>query len=349
MASMSSCFDMSQMPPTPLPLSSSRSCSTVLSSYVMAFPYPRCRRAMLPDGVQPRRGRRGRARRAHPDLRAALRAGGHAHIAHRPDVRWVPRHRLRPDRGTGTAAGCRARAADEGPPRGPAPSRAPARRRRAPPVPPRPRHRPAGPVPRRRRHPRGRCHRAPRRRHRACRLRLRRVLRQRPLRRALAQGGRRASGGPGDRALGRARLPEAVAPGEPSWQRQRLHFAAYLHRLGERAGITRAAERLYKVAWVGGCSCSAPRNCAAAGGFGFWTELPPEHCGEDLAQLRVMAGPGGPGWRRQGRGTRRSPPRCPGAPSTPPSSWGPRAPVPRRRGPGAGPPSRMPVVDRSSR
>jgi hypothetical protein len=47
---------------------------------------------------------------------------------------------------------------------------------------------------------------------------------------------------------------------------------------------------------VGGCvlyDTSALRDC---GGFGFWHELPREHCGEDvLAQLRVMARYGGCG------------------------------------------------------
>jgi hypothetical protein len=34
----------------------------------------------------------------------------------------------------------------------------------------------------------------------------------------------------------------------------------------------------------------------AVGGFGFWRDLPPQHCGENvLAQLRVMARYGGCG------------------------------------------------------
>jgi hypothetical protein len=49
-------------------------------------------------------------------------------------------------------------------------------------------------------------------------------------------------------------------------------------------------------AWIGGCVLYDSARLRAAGGFGFWRELPPEHCGEDvLAQLRVMARFGGCG------------------------------------------------------
>lgn len=90
--------------------------------------------------------------------------------------------------------------------------------------------------------------------------------------------------------------PEAVAPGGPGWDRSRVHFAAYLHRLGQRLGLTREGERLYKVAWVGGCVLFDAEKLRAAGGFSFWQQLPSEHCGEDvLAQLRVMAAYGGAG------------------------------------------------------
>ena len=91
-------------------------------------------------------------------------------------------------------------------------------------------------------------------------------------------------------------VPEVVGPGLPGWERQRLHFAAYLHRLGARAGVTRAAPRLYKVAWVGGCVMFRAADLRAAGGFSFWEALPADHCGEDvLAQLRVMSRSGGAG------------------------------------------------------
>jgi hypothetical protein len=90
--------------------------------------------------------------------------------------------------------------------------------------------------------------------------------------------------------------PEVVHPGLPSWGRHRLHFAAYLHRIGARRGITKRGERLYKVAWVGGCVLFDTEKLRAAGAFDFWSELPSEHCGEDVvAQLRVMARWGGAG------------------------------------------------------
>jgi hypothetical protein len=52
----------------------------------------------------------------------------------------------------------------------------------------------------------------------------------------------------------------------------------------------------YRVAWVGGCVLYDTRKLRAGGGFDFWTDLPPDHCGEDvLAQLKVMARYGGCG------------------------------------------------------
>lgn len=90
--------------------------------------------------------------------------------------------------------------------------------------------------------------------------------------------------------------PEVVRPGMPQWERYRLHNAANIYHLQRRLGLTAERQRKYKVAWVGGCvlyHTAALREC---GGFGFWRELPPEHCGEDvLAQLRVMARHGGCG------------------------------------------------------
>lgn len=91
-------------------------------------------------------------------------------------------------------------------------------------------------------------------------------------------------------------VPERVQPGTPQWERRRLHFAAYLRRLAQRGGFTKEGERLYKVAWVGGCVLFDVAKLRAAGGFSFWPQLPPEHCGEDvLAQMRVMASYGGAG------------------------------------------------------
>lgn len=52
----------------------------------------------------------------------------------------------------------------------------------------------------------------------------------------------------------------------------------------------------YKVAWIGGCVLLDVDKLRSVGGFGFWRDLPAEHCGEDVvAQARVMARYGGCG------------------------------------------------------
>jgi GT2 family glycosyltransferase len=90
--------------------------------------------------------------------------------------------------------------------------------------------------------------------------------------------------------------PEIVRPGTDLWQRHRLHNAANLFHVQERLGLTPAGQRKYRVAWVGACVLYDAAKLRQAGGFEFWTQLPAEHCGEDvLAQLRVMARFGGCG------------------------------------------------------
>ena len=91
-------------------------------------------------------------------------------------------------------------------------------------------------------------------------------------------------------------LPETVRPDMAQWQRHRLHSAANLYHVAQRLCLTPANQRIYRVAWVGGCVLYDSAKLRACGGFGFWRELPPEHCGEDvLAQLSVMARFGGCG------------------------------------------------------
>jgi hypothetical protein len=86
--------------------------------------------------------------------------------------------------------------------------------------------------------------------------------------------------------------PETVRPGDPAWQRHRLHNAANLRDLRERLGPER--DRLCKVAWVGGCVLYETAALRGVGGLGFWREPPAEHAGEDVvAQQRVMARRGG--------------------------------------------------------
>jgi GT2 family glycosyltransferase len=90
--------------------------------------------------------------------------------------------------------------------------------------------------------------------------------------------------------------PETVTPGSAAWQRYRLHNAANLYHVQEALGATPEAPILYRVAWVGGCVLYDVEKLRKSGGFLFWKELPPEHCGEDvLAQLRVMEQFGGCG------------------------------------------------------
>jgi GT2 family glycosyltransferase len=88
-------------------------------------------------------------------------------------------------------------------------------------------------------------------------------------------------------------VPEVVRPGTAEWERYRLHNAANLQHLRQRLGDD---ERLYRVAWVGGCVLYDTARLREAGGFEFWPSLPSEHAGEDvLAQLRVLAAFGGAG------------------------------------------------------
>ncbi len=88
--------------------------------------------------------------------------------------------------------------------------------------------------------------------------------------------------------------PETITPSCKAWQRHHLHSAANLLHVQRKLGGDALATQLYKVAWVGGCVLYDTAKLRAAGGFDFWTALPPEHCGEDvLAQLRVMAQDGG--------------------------------------------------------
>jgi hypothetical protein len=90
--------------------------------------------------------------------------------------------------------------------------------------------------------------------------------------------------------------PETVRPHSRAWARHHLHSAANLYHVQTRLGLTRESERLYRVAWIGGCVLFDTAMLRECGGFDFWRELPPAHCGEDvLAQLRVMERYGGCG------------------------------------------------------
>jgi GT2 family glycosyltransferase len=90
--------------------------------------------------------------------------------------------------------------------------------------------------------------------------------------------------------------PERIAPGDAEWERHHLHSAANAWHVQELLGATDQRPVVYKVAWVGGCVLYDVAKLRDVGGFSFWTELPEQHCGEDvLAQLRVMERYGGCG------------------------------------------------------
>lgn len=96
--------------------------------------------------------------------------------------------------------------------------------------------------------------------------------------------------------------PERVRRGTPAWLRHQLHNAANPLHLARRLdlldqhGVPTGPWRAYKVAWIGGCVLYDRAALVEAGGFDFWTGLPPEHAGEDVvAQLRVMQRRGGAG------------------------------------------------------
>ena len=78
------------------------------------------------------------------------------------------------------------------------------------------------------------------------------------------------------------------------WQRYKLHNAANPLHLSAKYAVDRVIR--YKVAWVGACVMFDRRKLLDVGGYSWWSELPDEHCGEDvLAELQVMRRYGGCG------------------------------------------------------
>ncbi len=90
--------------------------------------------------------------------------------------------------------------------------------------------------------------------------------------------------------------PEVLRSGAPGWERYKLHNASNVLHVAERLGVTPQCQRLYKVAWVGGCVLFDSGALRTSGGFDFHEDLPPGHRGEDIvAQVRVMERFGGCG------------------------------------------------------
>jgi glycosyltransferase involved in cell wall biosynthesis len=95
--------------------------------------------------------------------------------------------------------------------------------------------------------------------------------------------------------------PETVRSGTAAWERYKLHNAANLYHVQQQLQLTPETVRLYRVAWVAGCVLYDTAKLRQVGGFDFWRDLPPNHCGEDvLVQLRVMAEYGGCGMMPSG-------------------------------------------------
>ncbi len=90
--------------------------------------------------------------------------------------------------------------------------------------------------------------------------------------------------------------PEEITRDSPEFERWMLHNAANLAHIAADADIPEGGWKAYRIAWVGGCCLFRRSALVESGGFGFWTELPPDHAGEDVvAQWRVMRRFGGAG------------------------------------------------------
>ncbi|WP_308159092.1 glycosyltransferase [Curtobacterium sp. ISL-83] len=91
-------------------------------------------------------------------------------------------------------------------------------------------------------------------------------------------------------------VPEVVRRGTPAFDRWSLHNAANLAHVAEGLDVEPGTWLPYRVAWVGACVLYDRAVLEAVGGFRFWSDLPPEHAGEDVvAQWRVMERSGGVG------------------------------------------------------
>jgi glycosyltransferase involved in cell wall biosynthesis len=89
---------------------------------------------------------------------------------------------------------------------------------------------------------------------------------------------------------------ERIIPQSEKWFRYRIHSAANLYHIQKKFHITPVRRKKYKLAWASACVLFDREKLVQCGGFDFWKDIPPEHCGEDVAaQLRVMDKFGGCG------------------------------------------------------
>jgi GT2 family glycosyltransferase len=90
--------------------------------------------------------------------------------------------------------------------------------------------------------------------------------------------------------------PERIRRDSPGFERWRLHNAANLVHEAAARRVERGGYLAYRVAWVGGCVLFDREALVESGGFDFWSSLPVDHAGEDVAaQWRVMERRGGAG------------------------------------------------------
>ncbi len=88
--------------------------------------------------------------------------------------------------------------------------------------------------------------------------------------------------------------PEPITWDTIPWDRHKLHNAANLFHVQSRLNPSDTLR--YKVAWVGACVMYDREKLLDVGGYSWWNELPPEHCGEDvLVQLLLLRKYGGCG------------------------------------------------------
>ncbi len=85
-------------------------------------------------------------------------------------------------------------------------------------------------------------------------------------------------------------VPETITRDSPEFWRATINAAANPYHLEKKLGLEPGEWRAYKIGWIGGCVLYDRTALVDCGGFDFWSELPVEHAGEDVAaQWRVMA------------------------------------------------------------
>lgn len=88
--------------------------------------------------------------------------------------------------------------------------------------------------------------------------------------------------------------PEPITWNTIPWERHKVHNAANPYHIQSK--LKKGTTWKYRVAWVGACVMYDRGKLLDVGGYSWWTELPPNHCGEDvLVQLLLLHRYGGCG------------------------------------------------------